>query len=160
MDEQKAHAERPPRRLGRLRVVWSVFFGVLTVALVVLWVRSYWGRIGWEALTTATHRYEIYSVEGVCIAIMYPRVFLGFELRIDHPQELFLDLTTGTKLGIGHYSDGYFSGVSIAYWLLTPIVILVAALPWLPFRFSLRTLLIVTTLIAGTLELITWAVSR
>ena len=33
---------KPPRRFRRLRISASAFFAVLAVALVVLWVRSYW----------------------------------------------------------------------------------------------------------------------
>ena len=33
---------KPPLRFRRTRIAVSVFFGVLTVALCVLWVRSYW----------------------------------------------------------------------------------------------------------------------
>ncbi|MGE3241376.1 MAG: hypothetical protein AB7G28_07855 [Pirellulales bacterium] len=29
----------------KLRIAWSVFFGLLTVALCVLWVHSYWQRV-------------------------------------------------------------------------------------------------------------------
>ncbi len=48
----------------------------------------------------------------------------------------------------------------IADWLPTLLFATLAAVPWLPWsnRFSLRTLLIATTLVAVVLGLIVWAV--
>jgi hypothetical protein len=45
-------------------------------------------------------------------------------------------------------------------WLPTLSTVLIAALPWLPWRFSLRTLLIAMTLVAVALGLIVWSVSQ
>src|SRR3954470_16105716 len=33
---------KPPLRFRKLRIAWSVFWGLACVLLVVLWVRSYW----------------------------------------------------------------------------------------------------------------------
>src|SRR3954470_12360641 len=35
---------KPPLRFRKLRIAWSVFWGLACVLLIVLWVRSY----GWE----------------------------------------------------------------------------------------------------------------
>ena len=47
-------------------------------------------------------------------------------------------------------------------WFLVPLLILFAAAPWMGWsnRFSLRTLLIATTLVAVVLGLIVWQVRR
>ena len=53
--------------------------------------------------------------------------------------------------------------VSGPYWLAVLLVGMSASLPWLsllPKRFSLRTLLIATTLVAVVLGLIVWALGR
>ena len=43
-----------------------------------------------------------------------------------------------------------------AHWLPALLFAAVAAIPWLRWRFSLRTLLIATTLVAVVLGLIVW----
>ena len=46
--------------------------------------------------------------------------------------------------------------VTVPTWLLVSLFAAFAALPWLRWRFSLRTLLIATTLIAVVLGIIVW----
>ena len=48
--------------------------------------------------------------------------------------------------------------VRFPHWLPVFVTATIAALSWLPWRFSLRTLLIVTTLVAVVLGLIVYAV--
>jgi hypothetical protein len=43
------------------------------------------------------------------------------------------------------------------HWFAASVVTLIAATPWLRFQFSLRTLLIATTLVAVVLGLVVWA---
>jgi hypothetical protein len=47
--------------------------------------------------------------------------------------------------------------VILPYWLIVVLLAVLAALPWPPWRFSLRTLLIATTLFAVVLGLVVWA---
>src|SRR6476659_1067575 len=35
---------KPPLRFRKLRIAWSVFWGLACVLLIVLWVRSYWAE--------------------------------------------------------------------------------------------------------------------
>lgn len=43
-------SDRPRKFLKYLRITWTTFFAVLTVLLIVLWVRSYWreDRLGYN----------------------------------------------------------------------------------------------------------------
>jgi len=93
-------------RFRKLRIAWSVVWGLACVSLIVLWVRSY-GRE---------------------------------DLRIDS-QFWVADLTTvaGRKL----------------HWLVTIFCAILVGVIW-PGRFSLRALLIATTLLAAVLGLIVW----
>jgi hypothetical protein len=50
--------------------------------------------------------------------------------------------------------------IGLSQWALLAAFAVVAAVPWLPARFSLRTLLIVTTLVAVVLGLIVWQVRQ
>jgi hypothetical protein len=48
------------------------------------------------------------------------------------------------------------SDIHVPFWLLIIATIVLGSFPWLPHRFSLRTLLIATTLVAVVLGLIVW----
>jgi hypothetical protein len=48
--------------------------------------------------------------------------------------------------------------VRVPYWFASSLSILLATLPWFYWRFSLRTLLIGTTLVAVVLGLIVYAI--
>src|SRR5262245_14720252 len=50
-------------RFRKLRIAWSVVWGLLAVLLIVLWVRSYWWRDIVEKLT-ASQRFQIESRTG------------------------------------------------------------------------------------------------
>jgi hypothetical protein len=50
-----------------------------------------------------------------------------------------------------------FFYISVPLWLLFFVTAAIGAIPWLRWRFSLRTLLIATTLLAVALGLVIWA---
>ena len=50
------------------------------------------------------------------------------------------------------------TGPIIPFWAPVLVLSLIAVAPWLPQRFSLRTLLIATTLVAVVLGLIVWSI--
>jgi hypothetical protein len=73
--------------------------------------------------------------------------------------ELFPFNVTDTRswIGFGAYwlsSTDY--GVLVPHWFLLVLAGTFAALPWLRWRFTLRTLLIATTLVAVVLGLAVW----
>jgi hypothetical protein len=58
----------------------------------------------------------------------------------------------------GHFQ--YNEGVlSLPYWFVIAMSAALATVPWLRWRFTLRTLLIATTLVAVMLGLIVWSAS-
>jgi hypothetical protein len=144
-------------RYRKLRVAWSVGWGVLCVLLVALWVRSYRNLLGEEVLVTARNRYAVHSFSGTVIFQQRRRVFFNSRERmIPYPHNYFFTLTKRTTLGVGHHSDGWYNAVSIPYALLLPAMAGVAASPWIRWRFSLRTLLIGMTLAAVVLGTVVW----
>ena len=136
----------------KLRIAWSVAWGAVAVLLCVLWVGSYWSTIAWPVGVTSTHRYYIHSLSGTFALECRERIFRTKELTLEQDVEQLKAISPITIRRIGS-----FDSVSIAYWLLIPLVSIVAAGPWLPYRFSLRTLLIATTLVAVALGLIIFA---
>ena len=116
-------------RFRKLRIAWSAAWGLVALLLTALWVRSYSSTYeGWHTLTRFPNgpTYFYDSFEG--------------RLRITTPQ----------------YWESRAFGIS--YWMCITVFVRLAALPWLPWsnRFSLRTLLIATTLVAVGLGVVVW----
>jgi len=129
-----------------LRIAFSVACGIICLLLSMLWVRSYWK---WDDIHHVKGRFVINF--GSTGGIMYFR---------DAP----VPRTPPTQ-GWGYRSDD-----SAFKWSSAPpsietshstFVLLsgsFAVLPWVRWRFSLRTLLIAMTVMAALLGAIVWAV--
>jgi hypothetical protein len=151
-----------PRLIRGLRIAWSVVFGILCVLLICLWVRSN-GR--WE-------RFYIGITDSVGM------VFQSGNCQLRFVWENFWDEPTVRLMRWAYYSEprdvnpspgfgGFqYSGYehiknarhfAAPHWFALIICGLAGVTPWLPWRFSLRTLLIATTLIAVVLGLVVWA---
>jgi hypothetical protein len=144
-----------PKVFKALRIGWTVGWGLLAVLLIVLWVRSYWGRTTREILVTPSHRYYIHSLGGTVAFNSEQRIFISVEVQLIYQESDFLHLTTNAGIRIlRDDSNGTVYAVLISYWLLEATALCIAAAPWLRWRFSLRTLLIATTLVALGLGLI------
>jgi hypothetical protein len=132
-------------RYRKLRIAWSVVWGLAAVLLIVLWVRSYSTLYQIDTLPTVTsnqgHVYigETFSATG--------RTLIATNL-LWHSVRQIDGLLTINPRG---------TGLSIPDSCLMLIAGALAAVPWIPRRFSLRTMLIATTLVAVVLGLVVWA---
>jgi hypothetical protein len=132
----------------KLRIAWSVAWGVVAVLLIALWVRSYWYI---DVLWFKASQNELYY------AISQQGQFGGIVL----PDSL---VPGQANWWFGHVNvgAGYELDTPYGSWRFIPqrsIILLIAAfiaVPWVPRRFGLRTLLIATTLVAIGLGLIVW----
>jgi hypothetical protein len=143
-------------RYRKLRIAWSVVWGIACVLLIVLWVRNYEVSISKEILVTPDYRFYLVSVQGTLAIERWYREFVGSELT---PIFLKADLTrlaTNGGIYVRRSSTGTIDSVSISFWLLFLGDTVIASVPWIRWRFSLRTLLIATTLVAVVLGLIVW----
>jgi hypothetical protein len=153
-------------RFRKLRFAWSVVWGLAAVLLIALWVRSY----RWEDVITApgdgSRRFG--SAEGwITIRWTEPRwkemrrppnlnfkkwqvVSLSVEER---EQKLARTHVKSRPPQFGFVDAG---AVQFPYWLATMVCVGMSAALWIRWRFSLRTLLIATTLVAVVLGLIVW----
>src|SRR5690349_11539809 len=131
----------------KLRIAWSVGCGIVCLLLIVFWVRSYWWR---DLLSghTANRWFVIESVSGH-VAFMSQNDAAGISTTWSfgswgpHTQRFGLRL---------NYD------LALRYWSFVVSFALLAVTPWLAvlrskpsqsrWRFSLRTLLIATTLVA------------
>jgi hypothetical protein len=138
-------------RFRKLRIAWSVACGILCLLLIALWVRSYW----FIDIVHLSHR-SLVSMTG--------RLFVA-----EHIDRYW---STDLRASIGEprlhiWGTSYVAGevfvipigkqLILPLWFAVSVTSLTSATPWLRWRFSLRTLLIATTLVAVVLGAIVWA---
>ena len=135
---EPAALEAPRRRFRKLRIAWSVAWGIAAVLLVVLWVRSYvvYDRVVVH-YPSGLEWFIAYSNKGVYIVSTYG-------LLAPHLQSWSFGRTRWGTV------------VCLPYSLTMLVVCAVSIAPWIHYRFSLRTLLIATTLVAVGLGMIVW----
>jgi hypothetical protein len=149
---------KPPLRLWRTRIAVSVFFGVLTVLLCLMWMRSFW-------------RYDYVSHEQVDYTICVSNNgYLEFRRSrsrwFSSNKPIDATWTMGSTSANGRFfqhlfwQDQRFTSYILPYSYLVFATAIGAALPWLlSSRFSLRAMLIATTLVAILLALGVWLAS-
>lgn len=165
MQDDAPTFETPPAKskvwLRRTRITTSLVFALLTLALVVLWVRS----CTWSDIINRQGANQVpvrvSSTRGA-ITIYWqsmspnsaPVTRWWYRLTPNEPGPLYLSY---------HFRKfSHFRWMIIPYWMLVciPFVALLVVVPksaLLTARFSLRTMLIATTLIAVVLGLMVWA---
>jgi hypothetical protein len=154
----------------KLRIAWSVAWGVVAVLLCVMWVRSYWWADAFHFPITGKHLLGVGSAQGGMTAIKSEFVpgYYKSRWQLDHESTADPSIAEVYQpknrpgyygaLGLGIIDSAPFFVVCIPYWLLLSAAIAVATAPWLPWskRFSLRTLLIAITIIGLMLGTIVW----
>lgn len=141
----------------KLRITWSVVWGALAALLCVLWVRSH--RVA-DIISLRLYSSTVLGItldKGGVLALFYsppttPTQQVPFHMR--YPP--------GPR--IPNFKPWTYGNVSTGRYVQAPLslsvvgALLLAAAPWSRYqRFSLRTLLIATTLVAVVLGLIVWA---
>jgi hypothetical protein len=144
----------------KLRIAWSVACGIICLLLIALWVRSY-------TVEDRLSRLKVSGVDWFTTALVsnWGKVnvihFRARNARVDptkiHDWKLirsksesqieayFFKLTTKSTL------------IRAPHYFVIIIVSTMGAIPWVRWRFSLRTLLIVMTLIAVALGAVIYA---
>jgi hypothetical protein len=153
--------------LRYLRYVAAVGFALLALALIGLWVRSYysWDIVhgalpgGYSLKCTSNH--GMLSIER-CEGSATPTGHFGWSLLTTEPmrREPLPGAPLSHRLGFSYFSfeDGW--SVAVPHWFLAASSLGLAALfafkrTW---RYSLRTILVATTLLGGLLGLAVYAV--
>jgi hypothetical protein len=155
----------------KLRIAWSVAWGVMAVLLLVLWVRSYWWIDSvYSARSTVHISITVFRGQVGATWLKYPapipvqaQSFMRHSNRITGGTRVNYNDGTGKPLPsyLG-FKSSWLSAprplravtLVIPFWFPTFVLTLVAAAPYsrrMKWRFSLRTLLIATTLIAVVL---------
>ena len=137
----------------KLRIAWSVVWGVVVVLLCVLWARSYW-HMDIVAVPSPPERLMSVSYYG---RIYWSKVAL--DKAVSKPSAVDSlsiqdDWTLVQQVTDDLYDYGKPLSARHVIWVLAAVTL--AAFPWAEskWQFSLRTLLIATTLIAIALGLI------
>jgi hypothetical protein len=154
--------------LRKLQIAFSVTCGILCLLLIALWVRS---------IRTVDYLYPIYDPIEVVLWSSEGKVrfevwnvgkaqfrnadfrdyfFSGRFTVLERSKSRYRSagrypMPTDTVLGFRWYSWRAFY---VPYWFPIMLFAVLATVPWLPWQFSLRTLLIAMTLVAMMLGLI------
>jgi hypothetical protein len=146
------------RTLRNVRIVISATCMTLFLVCVLLWASSYFMLMllardnGLREVAVASSPGEVHLLVHVRSQAAIPRWEYGIERITANWKNPLVDngQAGSATLGFRWISGRESSRVSIPYWLLTVLGGVCAAAPWAPWsrRFSLRSLLIATTLVA------------
>jgi hypothetical protein len=153
-------------RFRKLRIAWSVAWGVVAVLLCVLWVRSYWWfdpiRLSYPKGLSA----QITSWDGH-ISIrptfrsndIFERYSPSYLQNPVIVKDEFGRVADAKWIYVLRYPTDGFNEIYIPHWMVAVLMGGIAVAPWIHLRkrFSLRALLIATTLVAVLLGLVVWA---
>jgi hypothetical protein len=151
--------------LRYLRIAVSVVSLVACVLLIGLWVRSYYFQDSCYGNIPGTDFISAGSQLGYLFAIFNDEPSRDWSFgETPLPNEIWRKIYRDNPptqppnwLGLGvSYQNPPYVTLCVPYWLLVLLSTLLTSTPWLRWRFSLRTLLIATTLIAVVLGVIVW----
>jgi hypothetical protein len=145
----------------KLRIAWSVAWGVPCALLMILFVRSQFieDSVFWPGTNRAVYFHSVFGHMRVSISTGPP----------SRPFNYVHDWTGPTRGGyvrgsLGFYYQQDVNGVRFdaPFWPFWLICGAMAAVPWVSRilwsnRFSLRAILIITTLVGVALTLFVWA---
>jgi hypothetical protein len=147
----------------KLRIAWSVMWGVLCLLLIVLWMRSHFRSdhliIPWQT----THIFSADSFRGKMFLSVYAgNTAYSWEVGKAIGDRVFpsggVDYDSPVRAWTWVVMSGGIDAYILPHWFPVFIFATLAAAPWLPGRFSLRTLLIATTLVAIALGVIMFSI--
>lgn len=150
-----------PRLVRGLRIAWTAVFGILCVLLILLWVRSYWS-VDYVDTSKALHNWHVASRKGeILISESYspppPVAVRRWDWNFNYEWYYKQNFPERVLLGFQFHHGWDGKRTTVPYWFPVVLSALPIALVWLPWKFSLRTLLIATTFIAVMLGLATYA---
>jgi hypothetical protein len=163
-------------KFRKLRIVWSVVWGLAAVLMIMLWMRSCWWQdslhVNYAGRDTpdysGTKSVNLISAQGRIAVTTLPmrwaprivtnhsKISATFQ-TFDYMDD-FGNTPSATWFRVMRWSKPNHTSVELSNWFLVLSLIALAVAPWLPTRFSLRTLLITTTLVAVVLALVAWSI--
>jgi hypothetical protein len=133
----------------KLRIAWSVGWGILCLLMVAWWIRGYWWQdSGFVKIPPSCH-VQFNAAEGrMCLWLERKPLNFWFE-RMSYP--VSVHIPPGDPRRIPWFDVGFWPRmirVYAAHWVFAVPAGALAFLPWCPRRFTIRGMLIATTLIA------------
>jgi hypothetical protein len=138
----------------KLRIAFTAMCGIVCLLFVVLWVRSYKSedRVSGHLGSVGV---RFYSSRGWIICFKNNAIGPGqYPWSIDLGADYWLapnDSRLRFSSPADFLSGAATSNISMPHWFVIVIATSLAMVPWLRWRFSLRTLLIAMTVIAALL---------
>lgn len=146
-------------RFKKTRIVFSLVCGVLCLLLIGLWVRSYWVN---DFVGLPTNGTTIIStwLGRICVERLWEQKIdePGWWWRMSPTDEIPAEVKEAPVWYC--FKNSANGWVGFPLWFPTVIFALLGTVHWLSTRFSLRTLLLVTTAVAVGLWLILWMAHR
>jgi len=143
--------------LFSLRIALSSLGGVLCLLIIAWWVRGYWWLDG-GFIALGPWQHIQYSAGGGRMCIWFENKPLGYRFkswsrRITEPTPPD-DPDRIPPFDLAFWPT--FARLYTAHWLWAALALSLAAIPWCPKRFTLRTLLATTAVIAAITGVIAW----
>jgi hypothetical protein len=141
--------DRPaPVTLKYLRIAVTALSLTGCVLLIALWVISRGRYSGIEGHVGKQSFSLISSLGQLDIYLFTTKAVTSLPWRFTDSTVAAGEVVMPEHLGFEIYPNKSGLGIFVSYWLLVLMAGMAAAAPWLPRRFSLRTLLIATAVIA------------
>jgi hypothetical protein len=144
-----------PRLVRALRITWTAVWGIAAVLLVTMWVRSYWWAEEVTVPVPGGQSIGLSTAPGSMAVVINPSWGTPPWIVINTVVDEWIP-TDYEHSRVGGYFGSHANWVRAPFWFSLLIVAMFATLPWLSWHFSIRTLLIATTLVAVALGLIAW----
>ena len=173
MDEQGSNREVRGVRFRKLQIAWSATCGILFLLLVAQWVRSY---SQWDQIYNPVSSETLILVESASGRVIFDwtiaspgatwRWHLTRPLSGEYWRGALQELQTKNRYngfaGFGFYGNPWHTIFRAPYWFSVVLVAAFATMPWIRWskHFSLRTLLIVMTLVALGLGFAAYVLSK
>jgi len=156
----------------KLRIAWSVVWGVACLLMIALWARTADNGTNFQEPLLEVRDFAVYSTDGIIWAVKAP--FVVYSPPIDYFVSYYIpsryqatpDGFASTAIHKGRGFDMQFWSrwtwfVQAPNWFPVLVAFALGVVPWINQlkrlrRFSLRTLLIVMTLVAVGLGVIVW----
>ncbi len=150
------------KSLQYFRITWTVFCGIACVLLIALWVRSYWWLDMLQVPVSVRDKATFISCQGTQ-RVTKLRSSSSVVTLTSQPTSLVAIAKPDNAFGFEakRFASGF--SITVPQWFLTSTIAALAAVPWirkLKWHFSLRTLLIATTLVAVMLGVVVLAVKK
>jgi hypothetical protein len=147
--------------LRYLRIAVTALSLTACVLLIVLWVRSYWqfeqiihrtSATDFVAVTATRGQIAVGGSNDPTLSIVFKRNWMhrGFPLKGPARPSAFPVFpvsTINSSFVVGSRASLSYE-LMFPYWVLALTLIVLGAIPWLTWRFSLTTLLVTTAMVA------------